>query len=118
MVCDENELAGFCVVCVSTRCFSIRVIPSTIFNHKFSPVKKRNCPIVYSENPLGRDSFSYGDQSVGKQYRSFDWFLHGAPYSIEGFLKNLSESFYLRIYVSVFVIAPTHYSLCTYYPRT
>ena len=55
--------------------------------------KLLNCPIVYAEIPLGRDSFSCGDQSVGKQWGLIDWFLYGAPYSIEGFLMNLWEWF-------------------------
>ena len=74
------------------RYFFIRVV--LIFNYKFSCVKKFNCAIVYSEIPLGRDSFSCGDRSVGEQWGLIDWFLYGAPYSIEGlFLMNLSESF-------------------------
>ena len=49
--------------------------------------------MFYSEILFGRDSFSCGDGSVGKQRESIDRFICGAPYSIEGFLKNLSESF-------------------------
>ena len=64
LICDANELVGFC-----------------------------NCLMVNSEILLGRDSFSCGDRSAGKQCRLIDWFLYGAPYIIEDFLKNLSESF-------------------------
>ena len=45
------------------RSFFTQVAP--IFNYKFSCVKKFNCPMVYSEIPLGRDSFLCGDRSVG-----------------------------------------------------
>ena len=62
-------------------------------NCKFSCAKKFNCATANSEMPLGRDSFSCGDQLAGKQCRLIDWFPCSAPYSIEGFLKNLSESF-------------------------
>ena len=96
------------------RCFFVPIV--FIFNCKFSFVKKFNCTIVYSEIPRFRDSFSYGDGSAGKQRGLIDWFLFGAPYSIEGFLKNLSES--LIIYMSRFVIAPIHYSSFTYLPTT
>ena len=64
----------------------------TQFNYRFSCVKKSNCPIVASEIALGRDSFSCGDWSVGKQCILIDWFLYAATYST-GFLKSLSESF-------------------------
>ena len=48
--------------------------------------------MLSSEIPLGGDSFSCEDWSVAKQYGSTDWLLYGAPHSVEGFLKNLSES--------------------------
>ena len=66
-----------------------------------SCVKKCYCPIVYSEIPLGRDSFSCGDRSTGKQCGLIDWFLYGAPYSIEGFLKNLSKLFINNLCVKI-----------------
>ena len=72
-----------------------------IFDYKFSCVKKFNCPIVYSEIPLGGDSFSCGDRSIGKQCGLIDWFLYAAPYSIEGFLKNLSESLINNLCVNI-----------------
>ena len=83
-VCGANAWYGFLL-----RFFLIKL---TQFNYRFSCVKKSNCPIVSSEIALGRDSFSCGDWSVGKQYILIDWFLYAAPYSI-GFLKSLSESF-------------------------
>ena len=79
--------------------FFIQVV--LIFNYKFSCVKKFYCPIVYSQIPLGRDLFSCGDWSVGKHYRLIDWFLYAASYSIEGFLKKLSESFVNNLCVKI-----------------
>ena len=81
------------------RFFFLQVV--FICNHKFSCVKKFNCPKVYSEMPLGRDLFSCGDRSFGKQCQLIDWFLYAALYSIEGFLKNLSESFINNLYVKI-----------------
>ena len=70
--------------------------------------------MVYSEISLVRDSFSCGDWLVAKQCGPIGWSRFDAPYNIEGFLKNLSESFI--IYVSRFVIAPIHYSSLTNLP--
>ena len=81
------------------RCFFIRVV--LIFSYKFSCVKKFNCALVYSEIYLGRDSFSCGDQSVGKQWRLIDWFLYGAPYSIEGFSQWIYQNHLLLICVKI-----------------
>ena len=50
--------------------------------------------MIYSEIPLDRDSISSADPSVGGQCGLIDLFLYGAPYSIEGLLKDLSESFF------------------------
>ena len=72
-------------------CFFRQVVLS--FSYKFSFVKKFKRPIVYSEIPLGRDLFSYIEPSAGKQWGLIDRFLYSAPYSIEGFLMDLSESF-------------------------
>ena len=97
------------------RCFFVQVV--LIFNYNFSCVKKCNCPIVYLEIPLGRDSFSCGDWSVDKQYKLIAWFLYGACYSIEGFLR-IYQNHLLIIYLSRFVIVPIHYSPFTYLPTT
>ena len=81
------------------RCFFKRVV--LILNYKLLCVKKCNCPIVYSEIPLCRDSFSCGDRSAGKQCGLIAWFLYSARYSIEGFLKNLLESFINNLCVKI-----------------
>ena len=47
--------------------------------------------------PLDRDSFSCGDRSVGKQRGLIDWFLYGAPYSIEGFFQWIYQNHLLII---------------------
>ena len=57
LACDVSELAGFCVVWVSTRGFSIRVTFIKIFNHKFAYVKKCNSSMVYLKVLLDRDCF-------------------------------------------------------------
>ena len=51
--------------------------------------------------PLDRDSFSCGDRSVGKQWGLIDWFLYGAPYSIEGFFKWIYQNHLLIICVKI-----------------
>ena len=51
--------------------------------------------------PLDRDSFSCGDRSVGKQWGLIDWFLYGAPYSIEGFFKWIYQNHLLIICVNI-----------------
>ena len=48
-----------------------------------------------------RDSFSCGDRSVGKQWGLIDWFLYGAPYSIEGFFKWIYQNHLLIICVNI-----------------
>ena len=90
LVCGATELAGFCVLWVSTNIFlyaSCSHFWLQILMFKF------NCSIVYLEIPLGRDSSSCGDWSVGKQWGLTDWFLYGSPYSMEVFLMNLLEAF-------------------------
>ena len=67
------------------RGFLLRVAFIIIFNCQFSCVKTYNCSVVYSEIPLGRNSFSRGDRSLAKHCRSIDFFLHGTPDSLEGF---------------------------------
>ena len=51
--------------------------------------------------PLGRDSFSCGNWSVGKQWGLIDWFLYGAPYSIEEFFKWIYQNHLLIICVKI-----------------
>ena len=51
--------------------------------------------------PLDRDLFSCGDRSVGKQWGLIDWFLYGAPYSIEEFFKWIYQNHLLIICVKI-----------------
>ena len=60
-----------------------------------------NYTIVCLDTPLGRKCFSCEDRSVDKQCGLIGWFLYDAPYSTEGFLKNLSDSFINNLCVEI-----------------
>ena len=83
------------------RALGYFILVVLIFNCKSSFVKKCNCLIVYSEIFFGRDLFSRRDQSVGKQWGLIDWFLYGAPYSIEEFFKWIYQNHLLIICVKI-----------------
>ena len=57
--------------------------------------------MVYLKIPLGRDWYSYGDQSIGKEWKSIDCFLYGAPYSMQWFLIPLPESIVNNLCVNI-----------------
>ena len=46
------------------RCFFIRVALIMILNYNFLVSRNLIVPMIYSEIPLGRDSFSFGDRAI------------------------------------------------------
>ena len=67
--------------------------------------------MIYTEIPLDRASISCADRSDGKQCGLIDLFLYGTHYSIEGLLKNLSESFFNYLCVKICNSSNTQYPI-------
>ena len=75
LVCDTNELTGFCVVWILLIFFFIQVAFIIFFNYNFPRVKKMQLSYGLFRVPPDRGSFSCRDRSAGEQSGSIDCFF-------------------------------------------